>query len=32
VGQITAGSVHDLVFDVEARGDHAYPSGILRVR
>jgi hypothetical protein len=30
VGQITAGSVHDLVFDVEARGDHAYRSGVFR--
>ena len=26
VGGITAGSVHDLVFDVEARGDHAVPQ------
>ena len=30
VGGITAGSVHDLVFDVEARGDHAYRSGVFR--
>jgi hypothetical protein len=30
VGGITAGSVHDLVFDVEARGDHAYRNGVFR--
>lgn len=30
VGGITAGSVHDLVFDVEARGDHAYRDGVFR--
>jgi manganese oxidase len=30
VGGITAGSVHDLVFDVEAQGDHAYRDGVFR--
>jgi hypothetical protein len=30
VGGITAGSVHDLVFEVEARGDHAYRDGVFR--
>ena len=30
VGGITAGSVNDLVFDVEARGDHAYRNGVFR--
>jgi hypothetical protein len=30
VGGITAGSVHDLVFEAEEPGDHAYRNGVFR--